>query len=61
MDENIPRLRQRILTERLTLPIQKDLKVELKELKEVHGIDVNKWIRDLILANLPKVKSEIAS
>lgn len=54
-------LKAKILTERVTVPVQPELKRELSALKETHNVDVTKWIRNLIIENLPKLKSEVAS
>lgn len=56
---DIPRLQKAKLTERITLPIEPDLKQDLIELKNIHSVDTSAWLRELIKLNLPKLKEKL--
>lgn len=43
-----------------SVPLDEDTLLRLKDLKDSHGIHVGKWIRDLILENLPEMEKQIA-
>ena len=56
---SIPRLQKAKLTERITLPIEPEIKNDLAELKNIHSVDVSEWLRSLIRLNLPKLKQDL--
>jgi hypothetical protein len=52
---NIPMLKKRTLTERITVPCDKETKQKLSRLKYDKGVNVPEWIRQLIQENISKV------
>lgn len=61
MDKNdIPSLKKKTLTERITLPLESGLKSELESLKRDHGVDTSEWLRRLIRAELPKLRQRVS-
>lgn len=50
--ENVPKLKDASKTERITIPVDKETKQKLYELKAKHRIDVTEWIRQLIAQEL---------
>lgn len=55
--QKIPMLKKRILTERLTVPIDKETKEELERLKYEKGVNVPEFIRQLLKEHLAEIKA----
>ncbi len=58
MENSLPVLKKKNLTERITLPVDTELKQKLTELKLVHGIDVPEWIRRIIRSKVASLDFE---
>lgn len=61
MEMEIPKLKNHILTAKLNVAIEPHFKAELQELKELHNIDVPKWIREVLKREYLKLKNDLAS
>jgi len=59
MDPSIPLLKRKTLDDLLGLPIDKDTKKDLLDLKHKHGVDHLEWVRILIRENLPGLKAKL--
>ena len=46
--KDLPKLKGRVLTERITIPLDKKTKSELTRMKLESKVDVSEWIRQLI-------------
>lgn len=58
---SIPRLKKRLLNDRITLPIESELKKEIMALKSEHEIDVLEMIRIWIREGVPQIKTALTA
>lgn len=56
--KDIPDLKTNLLKEKLTIPMEPELKAAIVSLKQVHGKDHLEWLRRLIRREIEKLKSE---
>lgn len=54
--ENLPKLKGASKVERLTIPVEKEIKNRLYNLKVNHQIDVTEWVRQLIMRELESLE-----
>jgi hypothetical protein len=59
MRESIPMLKRIRLDDRVTVPMERELKSEIMRLKSDQGVDVLEWIRQLIRKELPTLKTKV--
>jgi hypothetical protein len=60
MRESIPMLKRIRLDDRVTVPMERELKSEIMRLKSDQGVDVLEWIRQLIRKELPTLKTKVS-
>jgi len=58
--QEIPKLKHALLTERLMLAVDPEMKKSLEDLKRNHDIDVSEWIRRILRSELPKLRQQLS-
>lgn len=61
MMTDVPMLKGRKLDERITIPVERELKRELNEIKTKHGVDVLEWLRMIARRELPQLKKRLTA
>lgn len=56
----VPKLRGRVLDEKLTVPMEGDLKKELMAYKHEKDVDVLEWIRMIIRREMPNLRKAVS-
>lgn len=59
--ENIPRIKNAVLTDQLLLKVDVELGQEIRELKSRHKVDVPEIIRSYLRKELPKIRAKLGA
>jgi hypothetical protein len=59
MQDNIPRLKGRVLDDKLTIPVEKTWRNELLQVKLNHGVDVMEWARQVLKREFKELKKRL--
>lgn len=53
---NLPQVKKKLLTERFTVPVDRELKEALEWLKQSQNVNTSEWIRQLLRRELNLLK-----
>jgi hypothetical protein len=59
MNETVPMRKGTVMTKRITLAVDPEIKRALEELR-AQGVDTAEWIRQMIRDGLPKLRQRVA-
>lgn len=59
--QSVPMLKRKTLVEKINVALDTETYKELRQIKDVNGVDTMEWIRGLIRSELPKLKKSISA